>query len=247
MGLRRHAGIGGLVFVGLVVITNLAQGAAGRPFGDSSDESYLTDYLEHYTDATWLPTLLGFVTPAIWAALAVFAVGMAIRLAGVSWQGAGAAWSLVALVGITMQNSIFPVVVAMDVAQFRIVSDGAAIDRVVHEAHEVLFALNSASLAIALLGFGMAMRHRGLGPQWLPRLGLGAATLLAISVVNIGLDPASSVIDLLGLLGFLSWLAFIATSSIWLLRHPQNDDTAVPAAVRAAPGGRITTQVSEPT
>jgi hypothetical protein len=52
------------------------------------------------------------------------------------------------------------------------------------------------------------------------------ALLLAVSVVNLGLDPVVAVIDLFGLLGFVLWLVFIAGTSIWLLGSSRDDAPA---------------------
>lgn len=220
MRLRSIAGLGGLVFVGLVGATNLAQGAAGRPFGNPGEPGYLVDYLAYYADGGWILTLLGFTVPFIWAGLGVFGVGLAVTLLRREWQHAGEAWSVLGLVGIGMQNAIFPVVVAMDAAQYRLVGEEGALDLGVHHAHEVLFGLNSISLAIALVGFSAAMLRSPGGLRWLPRMGLLAAALLATSTMNLGVEPAWALFDAVGLLGFVLWLVFIATASIWLLRQP---------------------------
>lgn len=220
MQLKRLAGIGGLVFVALVVVINLAQGAAGRPFGDPASDGYLDDYLEYYLEADHLPNLLGPALPFIWAGLAVFAVGLAATLLRHEWRTNGEAWSVLGIVGVTMQNAIFPVVVALDLALFRTVADGAALDLGLHEAHEAIFGINSISLAIALVGFSAAMLRTGLGGTWLPRVGLAGSALLAASVVNVGFGGEVGLLGLLGLLGFILWLVFIAASSLWLLRQP---------------------------
>lgn len=231
MGMRRIAGTGGVLFVALVVITNLAQGAAGRPFGNPDDPGYLSDYLAYYTDGGWIPTLLGFVLPLIWLGLAVFAVGLTSTLLRREWVD-GEAWSLLGLVGVVMQNAIFPVVVALDVAQYRFVADEGALDLGLHHAHEVLFGLNSLSLAIALTGFSAAMLRGGTGLRWLPRTGFLGALLLAVSTTNLGIDSAAGLFDAAGLLGFVLWLGFIATAGLWLLRQPSSDPQAAPEPSR---------------
>lgn len=220
MSLQRLAGASGLVFVVLVAATNLAQGAAGRPFGDPGAEGHLADYLTYYTDAGWVLTLLGLVLPFVWVGLAVFAVGLTTSLVGREWRRAGEAWSLLGLAGVVMQNAIFPVVVAMDAAQFGFVSEQATMDHGLHRAHEVLFGLNPISLAIALIGFSAAMVRSGSGARWLPRLGFVAAGLFAVSTMNLGFESAFALFDGIGLLGFVLWLVFIATASVWLLRQP---------------------------
>lgn len=230
--MRRTAGIGGVLFVGVVIAANLAQGAAGRPFGDPHDPSYLVDYLAYYTDAGWVVTFLGFALPVVWGGLAVFAVGLTARLLRREWEGAREAWSLVGLVGVIMQNSIFPVVVAMDVGQYRFVTDEGALDLGLHHAHEVLFGLNSLSLAIALTGFSAAMLRTAATGRWLPRVGFVAAALLTISTMNLGLEPAEALFAAAGLLGFVLWLAFIASTSVWLLREPAGTERSMPEPSR---------------
>ncbi len=46
MQMKRIAGANGLVFVALIAIITVAQGAAGRPFGDPGNEGYLDDAIE---------------------------------------------------------------------------------------------------------------------------------------------------------------------------------------------------------
>lgn len=219
MSLQRLAGASGLVFVTLVTVANLAQGAAGRPFGDPEEAGYLSDYLAYYADGGWVLTLLGFVLPFVWVGLALFAVGLTVALVRSEWRQAGEAWSLLGLAGVVMQNAIFPVVVAMDAGQFRFVADEGTMDLSLHHAHEVLFGLNSISLAIALVGFSAAMVRARAGVRWLPRIGFVAAALLGISTMNLGFSSGLAVFDGVGLLGFVLWLVFIAASSVWLLRH----------------------------
>ena len=231
MELRRVAGLGGLGFVGLVGSVNLAQGAAGRPFGDHGDDGVLADSLAFYADATWIPTLLGVTLPLIWAGLAVFAVGLVAVLGRRAWPGGAAGWALLGLLGVTMQNAIFPVVVALDSAQFRLVADHGALDPALYHVHEVLFGLNSMSLAIALVGFSAAMLHRGELGRWLPGLGFAVALLLAASVTNRGSEPAAVAFEAAGALGFVLWLAFVAISSVWLLRRGTEVATAPTASV----------------
>lgn len=235
MSLHRLAGASGLVFVVLVAVANLAQGAAGRPFGDPGEAGYLTDYLAYYVDGGWVLTLLGLVLPFIWIGLALFAVGLTATLIRGEWLHAGEAWSLLGFAGVVMQNAIFPVVVAMDAGQFRFVSEQATMDLGLHHAHEALFGLNSVSLAIALVGFSLAMVRSRSGLRWLPRLGFVAAGLLGISTMNLGFSSALAFFDGVGLLGFVLWLVFIATASVWLLRHrgPVRQTSVAPATPEA--------------
>lgn len=228
MTMQRVAGVGGVVFVAMVAATNLAQGVSGRPFGDPDDPGYLADYLTYYSESDWILALLGFALPLVWAGLAVFAVGLTVTLLRREWQATREAWSLLGLLGVIMQNAIFPTVVAMDAAQYRFVADDGALSLGLHYAHEVLFGLNSLSLAIALVGFSVAMTRGGTALRWLPRVGIAAAILLAASTVNLGIDAAGVAFDAAGLLGFILWLAFIATTSIWLLRQPADADQAAP-------------------
>jgi hypothetical protein len=226
MSIRRLSGTAGVAFVALVGIATLAQGAAGRPFGDPHEAGYLDDYLAYYTQADWIPMLMAIAVPLVWVSLAVFAVGAAVTLARGNWRDAGAGWALLGILGVTMQNAMFPVIVAMDMAQFRVVAEGAGMNRALHEAHEVLFTLNSASLAIALIGFSAAMRYGGVAPRWLSRVGLTSAFLLLASMPAIGFPGAAVALEGLGLVGFILWLVFIASTGVWLLRA--SDDVAAP-------------------
>lgn len=231
MNIRRLSGVAGVAFVALVGVATLAQGAAGRPFGDPHAAGYLEDYLTYYTQADWIPMLMAAVAPLVWVSLAVFAVGTAAVLTRGNWRDTAAAWSLLGILGVTMQNSLFPVIVAMDMAQFRIVAEGAGINRAVHEAHLVLFTLNSASLAIALIGFSAAMRHRGVAPRWLWRVGSASAVLLLLSVPAIGYAAAAVALEGLGLVGFILWLVFIASTGVWLLQGADDVTSTSPGEV----------------
>jgi hypothetical protein len=218
VGIRRVAGFAGVAFVVLVVFANLAQGAAGRPFDDPSSAGYLDDYLAFYSGSDWVFALLAFVSPLVWLTLAVFAVGTAARLVHDDWRRPSSAWAALGVVGVCMQNAIFTVVTALDYAQFQLVENTGAMGDGLHFAHEALFELNSTSLAIALVGFSIAMLDRATVSRWLPRVGLTGAALLLVSVIGRAFPDASAALGLVGLLGFISWLVFIGWTGLWLVR-----------------------------
>jgi hypothetical protein len=227
MSMRRWSGIGGAVFAVTVVVATLAQGAAGRPFGDPAEAGLLDQYLAYYVGNDWIPTMLGFAVPLVWTGLALFAVGLAVVTARGEFGGAGASWALLGILGVTMQNAMFAVVIALDIGQFRIVEESGAMSHAMHYAHDVIFELNSASLALALIGFSAAMRHGNLGPSWIPKVGFTSAALHIVSIPVVGVPAAAGLLGVIGLIGFVLWLVFVAATSLWLLRS--GDEAAVGA------------------
>ncbi len=61
-------------------------------------------------------------------------------------------------------------------------------------------------------------------------VGLAGAALLIGSKVNLGFDAGALFFEVIGLVGFILWLVFIASTSVWLLRR--DGEPVEPQAMR---------------
>ncbi len=87
--------------------------------------------------------------------------------------------------------------------------------------HGAAFGLDLAAIAVALIGLGRAAASTRLIPAWLMVATVpGAACLLVASMFTVALTNGGAWIAL-GFVGFIVWLAFVAITSISLLRRPQ--------------------------
>lgn len=226
----RIAGLAGLSFVVLVGSANIVLGAAGQHFAGAA----LDEVNEFHTQQQSFVALASSIAVLAWMALALFGVG-AFTVLWARERALGDSWSLVGLMGIAMQNAIFPGVVASQLASGR-AGSGEAL-AAMWDFHQALFALNGASLAIALIGFSLAGRRTGVLRAWHWALGLAAAILMSASALLAPLNVGGDSTPPAGLPGFILWLIFIAAFAVALLRgeiqsreQTNPEDTSIPRA-----------------
>ena len=81
------------------------------------------------------------------------------------------------------------------------------------------FALNMAMLAATLFGFSVAGVASGASPSWFRIAGPAGALLLLIAAANGVAIAAGGAVVALGLLGFLTWLLFVVTTALRMIRE----------------------------
>ncbi len=85
--------------------------------------------------------------------------------------------------------------------------------------HNSLFGILGIALGIALAGFSAAAAAGGLVAAPWKQAGGVAGLLLAVSAATTPLALDGSPVMFVGLVGFLVWLVFVATTSRALLRN----------------------------
>jgi len=210
----RLAGAGALFFVVSVVAQNLVRGTSAPAVGASGQEA-LAYYADHRTLTAVL--IAAFVLNV--GALAVFLGGSVRRMLSASRP----AWAITGVTGAVGIMALFGIMVAAEQAMTVV----ATADRPSVSAIEALLALHDSaftvlhvSLAVALLGLSRAGVAAGLTPRAFTVIGPVGAGLLAISAMSGPFTAAGEAMPLLGLglIGFVAWLGFLATTGLRLVR-----------------------------
>jgi hypothetical protein len=210
----RLGGLAALAFVAIVVVQNLLRGSSA-PANDASAQEVLTYYAGHRT--TTFVLVATFVLGG--SALAAFLGATMRRLVAGSRPG----WAITGAAGAVGVIALFSVVVASEQA-LSIVAAGAQPDLGAVETlwvfHNSTFTVLFVSLAIALVGLSRAGVAAGLTPRVFEVLAPAGAALLAIAAVAGPAIAAGDAMPLfgLGLLGFATWLGFLAATGLRLVR-----------------------------
>ena len=86
--------------------------------------------------------------------------------------------------------------------------------------HNTVFGVLLVSIAVALAGFTAAASAASVvRPVWKPIGALGGLALAITGAATPALIDGSPIIGL-GLVGFLCWIAFVATAAVTMMRHP---------------------------
>jgi hypothetical protein len=213
------AGLGGLIFLSLVVLQNVLT-ATSNPPNDASAQQILV--FAH--DGAWKIQLL-FITYVIgFPALFTFVGG----LSGLAVKRDPRA----ALPGRIGQYSIVVAAVLIgliNVAQVTLVAASGdlaadlALVRTLWAVHNAIFTLNFVAVAGALFGLGRAAAISGIVPVWMGNVSLAGALALVASALPIVAEVHGSPLLGLGLAGFLCWLVFLAVAGLSLLRVPRSE------------------------
>jgi len=225
----RLAGLGALTFAAVVVLQNLLRGATAPANGATSDE-VLAGYADHR--AVTFVLVATFVVSGV--GLAAFLGGAMRRMLASSRSG----WAFTGLVGATGIMTLFAVLVACEEALSAIASgsqpDSGAISAI-WALHNCVFAVLFLSIAVALVGLSRAGVAAGITPAVFDRLGPIGAALLAVATLA---GPAIAIGDAmpmfgLGAIGFLTWLAFLVTTGLRLVRSDATEIASDRLAVAA--------------
>jgi hypothetical protein len=208
------AGIGGVVFVMLLVVQNVLKAAT-----DPSNSASAAQVLRFAHDEAWTVDLLVVTYVIGFPALFLFAGGLTGRSsrlapAGELWGRLGRSSVAVIAVLFGLINVLQVVLVA---ARSELAGDPALVSTL-WAMHNAVFTLNLLAVGGALLGLGRAATFAQLVPRWIGRLSVVGSLLLAAAAAPAVAEVHGSNVLVLGLAGFVCWLGFVASASIGLLR-----------------------------
>ncbi len=210
------AGAGACTFAAVVVVQNVLRGAFA-PANDAPVADVVTSYASHRA----LEVLLSVT-------FVVSGIGLAVFLGGVGrllLAGPRRGWAISGLVGAGGIIALFGTTLAADSALTNVASgahpEPAAVSAL-WALHNGVFTVLLLMIGIALVGLGRAGTSTGITPspfEWLAPVGGG---LLAVGAAGGPLVAAGEAMPLFGLagIGFVVWLAFLATTGVRLLRMP---------------------------
>jgi hypothetical protein len=224
---RIVGGVGGLVFVASVVAQNLIR-AAGMPANDAPTDRIIDFYAGHRGSTLALAAL--FAVGA--AGIAAFAGALLARLTASRVRGP----ALAGAIGVAGVFATYSMLLASDLALSGYVHRGAPAPGVVSAMwilHNAVFGVLLVALGVALAGLSAAAAADGVvAGAWKP-VGLLGAVLLGIAGAATPAIIDGSPVMVVGLVGFLTWLAFVATTAISMLRAP--NASASPSVLPARP------------
>ncbi|GAB2983325.1 hypothetical protein [Saccharothrix stipae] len=210
----RIAGFAGLGFATLIVLANAIMVPTGPP------RTGATDVVAYFSTHQAIVGLSSALTPTAWALSTLFAAG-AVVASRQSDRDRGEAWSLVGFAGVVLQNGTFAAVIALRLALPPTTRTAPDATGALWSLHDALFTLNGVFLAMALVGLSISGRHANLIARWHATLGHLAATLLFTSATLTPLITAEpGPLALLGLGGWLLWVAWIVLYATTLIRRP---------------------------
>lgn len=165
-GFPRLAGLGGLVFLVLIIGLDVASFAiTARPFpGAPVDE--ITGYL---ADHATLVAVGSVLAPVIWITLTLFVVGLAVVL----WASSNHldAWVVVGVIGVVLQTAIYAVVLALQVGLMSQARAGVPAEELARlwATYNAAFTVNGVSLTLLIGGSRLrpcerTRRHGGWTP-----------------------------------------------------------------------------------
>jgi hypothetical protein len=210
----RLAGLGGLVFLALVVAQNVLKAAT-----DPSNHASAAEILRFAHDRAWTVDLLVVTYVLGFPALLLFAGGLSRRCsertpASEIWGRVGS-FSVVVVAVLFGLINVLQVVLVAERAQL---AHDPALVALLWALHNAVFTLNLLAVGGALLGLGRAAGIAGIVPRWMTPVSIGGACLLAVAAAPAVAEVHGSNVLALGLIGFLCWLVLLGTASVRLLR-----------------------------
>lgn len=211
--LMRVSGVGGLMFVLLLVVDNIVRSGAPR-FGVSGET--VTAYVEGHRLAMTAPIVL---FPLGLVGLFTFVTG----ISSVSRNSSESRWwaqvGTMAAVTIAALFSVVNLVEAALVADVHALATSPAVVAALWAVDGAAFGLNLAAIGLALLALSRAARAAGLVPRWLAVLAVpGAASLWMASLFASAIAGGSGWL-FLGVAGFLVWALFVLVTGLAFTRR----------------------------
>lgn len=226
MSFSRICGVAAIGFAAIIFLLNATIVVpAGMPTTGAGLGEVTTFFSTHGGAVALSSTFI----PAAWVLATLFGAGAVAAL----WsreRERGEAWSLVGFAGLILQNATFAAVTATRLALAETATRDGSGTAGLWALHEALFTLNGTFLALALTGLSLAgLRSRLIRP-WHATLGFVAATLLfsSATLTPLVMDRGGAL-ALLGLAGWLIWVAWIVIYGLALIR-PAPDRHHRPAA-----------------
>lgn len=211
---RLVGGIGGLVFVATVIAQNGIRGLSAPGNGASAQR-----VAHFYATGRTSTLVLAALFPLGAAGLAAFIGALGSRLVGPATRAPAVAGML----GAAGIFATYTMVVATDVALAGYVHRGGTDPGVVSAlwvTHNTVFGVLLVAIAVALAGLSAAASAaRMVAPAWKPLGAIGALALAGCGAVTPALVDGSPVLGL-GLVGFLTWVAFVVAAALSLIRSP---------------------------
>lgn len=153
---HRISGVAALGFAGAIVGMNVIMVPAGLP-SVGSPEAEVAAWFGGHRDLVGIASVLG---PAAWVLATLFGAG-AVSVMWRAERERGAAWALVGLLGITLQNAAFTGVAAVRLALAATAEQHAVTVPALWALHDALFTLNGTFLALALIGLSVGGLRSG--------------------------------------------------------------------------------------
>jgi hypothetical protein len=209
---RLIGGLGGLVFGTSVIAQNLIR-ASGMPPNDASADKVI----DFYADGRGATVALAILFPIGAAGLIAFVSSLVARTSGASRVPAvaGALGAAAIFAGYAMT-------LATDVGLAGYVHRGTPDPEIVSALwilHNAVFGVLMMGIAIALVGLSVAAVDAGiLGRVW-KRIGVAGALALAVGAASTPAAIDGSPLLVVGVLGFLTWVAFVVRTSTALLKR----------------------------
>jgi hypothetical protein len=211
---RRLAGIGGLTFATLVLITNVLQGAT--PALDASADEVVTYLSDHRTQSLFATA--AFAVGALF--LLTFASAFYGRLKTVG-RSDDMVWARLGMIGALLILPTFATVVVQRivllVAHDEIIGSPELIT-LMWRFEMAAFLINSLPIAAAILGFGIAGARAGLLPRWFGRWAPIAAAVAVVTAACAVAGLEGSLIGFGGLVPFLTWMTLLIVGGVKQLR-----------------------------
>ncbi|CAM3238178.1 hypothetical protein [Stackebrandtia soli] len=224
--------VGGLSGIGFALVILLANHLIFVPAGLPNTGAGLgevTAFFDAEADAVALGS--AFI-PAAWVLATVFGAS-AVAAARRSEHDRGEAWALIGFGGILLQNVNVAAVSAIRLALSRTgVDEGTA---GLWALHDALFGLNGTFLALALVGLSVAGTRARLLRPWQAVLGYVAAALqFASATLTPWVVEYGGVFGLIGLSGWLIWVAWLILYGVALLRAAPEQPLGRPVVERSS-------------
>ena len=209
---EKAAGIAGLLFAAGVATQNGAL-LQGMPLPGAPTEAVLSFYVSHAWPATIATGWVAINVPL----LLVFGSGIAERLGR---RAAGSLWSRVGFGGIVLLAAAFSVTTLLQAVLLARadVLHRAGMLGLVWDLHAAAFAMSGTALSGALGAYCLGSLRAEVVPRWVAIAGLVGAVLLVLSGTSIVRTVSGGPGIFLQLAGFVTWLLFVVTGSLRLLR-----------------------------
>lgn len=221
------AGIGGLVFVAMIILQNAIR--SSEP-GFAAKPGNVVSYFAANRVAVIVP--LGLY-PIGMIGLLFFVAGIRSHATDIVKRW----WADVGTFAVIVIAALFGVV---NIAEIAIAADGSTIGashpaiQGLWSVHAAAFGLNLVAIGIALVGLSQAALGSHLIPRWFATVALiGGACLLVASIFTVAITDGGAWLYL-GFLGFIVWGVFLVIAGINLIRgrhrSPREDDVLVEAS-----------------
>lgn len=214
--LERIAGFAGLTFAIVVGLINLFVGALGLPQANATGEE-VTTFIASNTGA--LTLAIGLVPVGV---IALFAFLASVFPVLSRTSGAAAFWTRLGAAGIILVEVMFLVRTLFEtalVANVDALSTEPALVQMIWKLQGAGLVFAGLALALTLTGLSRAARLAGLIPAWQQAMGFAAAAGFVLQAVASVAAVDGSPIALAGLLSFVTWLTWLAMTSVRLLKQ----------------------------